>query len=134
MCGITGWADWTTDLRRRRPVVEAMTRTQIPRGPDAEGIWLGEHAALGHRRLAVIDIEGGAQPMSRTGRSGETAVITFSGEIYNFRELRAELRAAGWTFATRSDTEVLLTAYLEWGADLVTRLNGMYAFAIWDER
>ncbi|MBE1536761.1 asparagine synthase (glutamine-hydrolyzing) [Actinomadura algeriensis] len=134
MCGITGWVDWTLDLREQGPVITGMTRTQAPRGPDAEGTWLSHHAALGHRRLAVIDIEGGRQPMSRNGPGGEPVVITFSGEIYNFRELRAELRSAGWSFATRSDTEVLLTAYLQWGADLVTRLNGMYAFAIWDER
>ncbi|GGQ47424.1 asparagine synthase (glutamine-hydrolyzing) [Actinomadura coerulea] len=133
MCGITGWADWTRDLSRQGPVVTAMTRTQALRGPDDEGTWLSRHAALGHRRLAVIDIEGGRQPMLRNGHDGDPVVITFSGEIYNFHELRAELRSAGWSFSTRSDTEVLLTAYLQWGADLVTRLNGMYAFAIWDE-
>lgn len=134
MCGITGWVDWTRDLRRERAVITDMTRTQTPRGPDAEGVWLSRRAAFGHRRLAVIDIEGGRQPMARNGRHGEPVVITFSGEIYNFQELRTELRGAGWSFATRSDTEVLLTAYLEWGPDLVTRLNGMYSFAIWDER
>ncbi|MEV4003879.1 asparagine synthase (glutamine-hydrolyzing) [Actinomadura sp. NPDC049753] len=133
MCGITGWADWTRDLSTQGPVVTAMTRTQAPRGPDDEGTWLSRHAALGHRRLAVIDIEGGRQPMLRNGHDGEPVVITFSGEIYNFHELRERLRSAGWSFRTRSDTEVLLTAYLQWGADLVTRLNGMYAFAIWDE-
>ncbi|MFC5185560.1 asparagine synthase (glutamine-hydrolyzing) [Actinomadura harenae] len=133
MCGITGWVDRTRDLRRQLPVLSDMTRTQTPRGPDAEGVWLSRHAAFGHRRLSVIDIEGGAQPMLRTGRRGEQAAITFSGEIYNFRELRAELTSAGWTFTTRSDTEVLLIAYLEWGPDFVHRLNGMYAFALWDE-
>ncbi|WP_026416502.1 asparagine synthase (glutamine-hydrolyzing) [Actinomadura oligospora] len=134
MCGITGWVDWTRDLREQRPVISDMTRTQAPRGPDAEGVWLSAHAAFGHRRLSVIDIEGGRQPMLRTGRRGEQAVITFSGEIYNFQELRAELRSAGWTFDTRSDTEVLLVAYLEWGPDFVHRLNGMFAFALWDDR
>ncbi|RFU39908.1 asparagine synthase (glutamine-hydrolyzing) [Actinomadura logoneensis] len=133
MCGITGWVDWTRDLRRQRPVITDMTRTQSPRGPDAEGVLLFEHAALGHRRLAVIDIEGGAQPMTRTGRHGAPVAVTFSGEIYNFRELRAELGAAGWSFTTRSDTEVLLVAYLQWGRDFVHRLNGMFAFALWDE-
>ncbi|MFC4909668.1 asparagine synthase (glutamine-hydrolyzing) [Actinomadura gamaensis] len=134
MCGITGWFDPIRDLSQERPALSAMTRTQAPRGPDAEGLWLSARAALGHRRLAVIDIEGGRQPMARTGRGGGQAVITFSGEIYNFRELRDELASAGWSFRTRSDTEVLLTAYLEWGPELVHRLNGMYAFAIWDER
>src|SRR4051812_25614068 len=123
MCGITGWVDWTRDLQRQLPVISAMTRTQTPRGPDDEGVWLSRHAALGHRRLAVIDIEGGRQPMERTGPDGGQVVITFSGEIYNFGELRTRLRSAGWSFTTRSDTEVLLTAYLEWGPDLVTRLN-----------
>ncbi|OLT23236.1 asparagine synthase (glutamine-hydrolyzing) [Actinomadura sp. CNU-125] len=134
MCGITGWVDWTLDLRGQGPVITGMTRTQAPRGPDDEGTWLSRHAAFGHRRLAVIDVEGGRQPMTRNGPGGRPVVITFSGEIYNFRELRAELRSAGWSFGTRSDTEVLLTAYLQWGPDLVTRLNGMYAFAVWDEQ
>ncbi|MEU6884822.1 asparagine synthase (glutamine-hydrolyzing) [Streptomyces viridosporus] len=134
MCGIAGWVDWNQILKHREDVIAAMTETMAPRGPDAQGTWLSDHAALGHRRLAVIDIEGGRQPMVRTGRGGGQVVVTFSGEIYNFRELRAELRSHGAHFSTRSDTEVLLAAYLHWGADFVHRLNGMYAFALWDER
>ncbi len=134
MCGIAGWVDWKQDLTDRRQVVAAMTETLAPRGPDAQGIWISGHAAFGHRRLAVIDIDGGAQPMVRSADGGEPAVITFSGEIYNFQELRRELSGYGWSFSTRSDTEVLLTAYLHWGVDFATRLNGMYAFAIWDVR
>lgn len=111
-----------------------MTEAMAPRGPDAQEVWISPHAALGHRRLAVIDIEGGQQPMRRSVPGGGTAVITFSGEIYNFHELRSQLRSHGRDFTTHSDTEVLLTAYLHWGTDFVHRLNGMYAFAIWDER
>jgi asparagine synthase (glutamine-hydrolysing) len=110
-----------------------MTRTMACRGPDAEGIWLGRHAALGHRRLAVIDIVGGAQPMSVHTPAGEV-VLVYSGEAYNFVELREELRRAGERFETSSDTEVVLRGYLRWGEALADRLNGMYAFAIWDSR
>lgn len=122
MCGICGWVDF-----ERPPdgaTLAAMTRTMAHRGPDDEGQWLDSHAALGHRRLAVIDIEGGTQPMA------DGAVLVYSGEVYNFRELRRELPAC----TTRSDTEVVLRGYLAWGDDLPRRLNGMYAFAIWDPR
>ncbi|MFD0634897.1 asparagine synthase (glutamine-hydrolyzing) [Catenulispora yoronensis] len=132
MCGIAGWVDWERDFGgggEAAHVVRGMTRTLAPRGPDAEEVWVGGCAALGHSRLAVIDIEGGKQPMVR----GEVVVV-FSGEIYNFKELRAELAGLGWSFATRSDTEVLLTAYLQWGVEFASRLVGMYAFAIWDQR
>ncbi|MEV0911260.1 asparagine synthase (glutamine-hydrolyzing) [Streptomyces hokutonensis] len=134
MCGIAGWVDWRRDLTESGPVVERMTKTLVPRGPDAQEVWLSSHAALGHSRLAVIDLDGGRQPMVRADRAGGRAALTFSGEIYNFRELRTELRSHGWSFTTRSDTEVLLTAYLQWGLDFARRLDGMYAFAIWDER
>jgi asparagine synthase (glutamine-hydrolysing) len=140
MCGITGWAYWRgAEPERRRQVLAAMTERLAPRGPDASGVWLGEHAALGHRRLAVIDPSGGVQPMAAPrGDLGPLAeppaVLAFSGEVYNFRELRAELRGLGHRLSTDSDTEVVLHAYLEWGAALVDRLVGMYAFAIWDSR
>ncbi|MEU5697005.1 asparagine synthase (glutamine-hydrolyzing) [Actinosynnema sp. NPDC020468] len=134
MCGITGWVSYTDDLRRHAEVAGAMTETMAYRGPDDEGVWLSPHAALGHRRLAVIDIEGGRQPMAAPGDPGPPAVITYSGEVYNYRELRDELRRRGRRFHTDSDTEVVLNAYLEWGDGLVDRLNGIYAFAIWDTR
>lgn len=134
MCGIAGWVDWEHDLSGYRDVVAAMTTTMSCRGPDDGGTWITPRAALGHRRLAVIDIEGGVQPMAAPDPRSPVAVVTFSGEIYNFRELRAELTARGHAFRTRSDTEVLLHAYLEWGARCLPRLNGMFAFAIWDTR
>lgn len=132
MCGITGWIDWDRDLTRHRPTLEAMTATLANRGPDACGIHLTPQAGLGHRRLTVVDPEGGAQPMTR--RLGDRSfTIVYNGELYNTPEVRQELEALGHTFMTRSDTEVLLMAFIEWGADCLARLNGIFAFAVWDE-
>ena len=111
MCGIAGWVDWERDLTEERPTAESMTETMRCRGPDDGGLWLAPRAALGHRRLAVIDIEGGKQPMSHDD-DGAPVVLTYSGEVYNFRELRAELQAHGHRFRTRCDTEVVLRTYL----------------------
>ena len=133
MCGITGWISFDRDLTREQDTLEAMTQTMACRGPDAAGTWCDGPAALGHRRLAVIDVAGGAQPMSARTPEGEV-VLVYSGEAYNFVELREELRRAGERFETSSDTEVVLRGYLRWGEALADRLNGMYAFAIWDAR
>ncbi|MFC3455067.1 asparagine synthase (glutamine-hydrolyzing) [Amycolatopsis speibonae] len=133
MCGITGWVSFEEDLRNQRPVLDAMTATMSCRGPDAGGVWLDRHAALGHRRLAVIDLPGGVQPMSAATPAGEVALV-YSGEVYNYTELRKELRDKGHRFLTDSDTEVVLRGYLEWEAGVAERLNGMYAFAVWDSR
>jgi asparagine synthase (glutamine-hydrolysing) len=124
--------DWDRDLSQAQPTVRAMADTLACRGPDAAGLWLSPRAAFAHRRLAVIDVEGGKQPMLRARGAEPPSVLTFSGEIYNFPELRAELTALGHVFETRSDTEALLRAYLAWGPESVTRLNGMFAYAIWD--
>ncbi|MFD6157276.1 asparagine synthase (glutamine-hydrolyzing) [Nocardia sp. NPDC060256] len=136
LCGVTGWIDFDRDLRNHAGTLRAMTDTMIRRGPDSGDIWLSEHVAFGHRRLAVIDVDGGVQPMVVRDENGDVRiVITYSGEVYNFRELRAELTALGHRFTTtRSDTEVVLHAHLEWGAAAVERLNGMYAYAVWDAR
>lgn len=137
MCGITGWVDFHRDLTQHRETAERMVATMACRGPDAEGLWLRPRIALGHRRLAVIDISGGQQPMSTTETTSAgdpIAVLSYSGEVYNFTELRTELAAHGHRFHTRSDTEVVLRAYLQWGPGFVERLNGMFAFAIWDNR
>ena len=133
MCGITGWVGYSRDLRQERRTIDAMTETMACRGPDASGVWTDQHAALGHRRLAVIDIPGGAQPMSISTPNGDVAMV-YSGEAYNFTELRDELANAGHKFTTSSDTEVVLRGYLQWGDAVADRLNGMYAFAIWDSR
>ncbi|TCO57005.1 asparagine synthase (glutamine-hydrolyzing) [Actinocrispum wychmicini] len=133
MCGITGWVSYDRDLTREQPTIDAMTETMSCRGPDAAGTWVARDAALGHRRLAVIDIPGGTQPMSVSTPQGDVAMV-YSGEAYNFTELRAELEARGERFTTSSDTEVVLRGYLQWGEAVADRLNGMYAFAIWDAR
>lgn len=133
MCGITGWVSFDRDLTRERETLDAMTQTMACRGPDSSGTWVDRHAALGHRRLAVIDLPGGVQPMSVQTPNGPVTLV-YSGEVYNFAELRDELRQKGERFATTSDTEVVLRGYLHWGEALADRLNGMYAFAIWDAR
>jgi asparagine synthase (glutamine-hydrolysing) len=111
-----------------------MTKTMARRGPDAGGVWIDRHVGLGHRRLAVIDLAGGLQPM-RVEEEGRTIVsLIYTGEVYNFVELRDELKQLGHQFKTRSDTEVVLRGYLQWGDEVAERLNGMFAFAIWDVR
>ena len=136
MCGVTGWVDWEVDLRTRARTVQAMTDTLGCRGPDADGVWLSRHAALGHRRLAVIDPAGGRQPLAaERGAAAEEsprAVLSYNGELYNHRELRRELEALGHVFRSRSDTEVVLRAHLQWGAEAPARFNGIFAYALWD--
>ncbi len=132
MCGVMGWVDLSRDLSGERDLVSSMNQTVAHRGPDAEGVWLSHHVAMGHRRLAVLDLDGGRQPMINIGPAGEPCVLTFAGEIYNWRELRSELENLGHVFKTRSDTEVLLHAYIEWRDRSVDHLNGIFAFGIWD--
>ncbi|MDR3593056.1 MAG: asparagine synthase (glutamine-hydrolyzing) [Negativicutes bacterium] len=132
MCGITGWVDWEKDVAREPEVLQAMVGTLAVRGPDDSGLYFSRHAAIGHRRLSVVDLEGGKQPMLRS-RGDSIYVITYNGELYNTPELRRELMARGYLFSSTSDTEVLLQSYIEWGTDCVERLNGIFAFAIWDE-
>ncbi|MFD3750231.1 asparagine synthase (glutamine-hydrolyzing) [Streptomyces cyaneofuscatus] len=134
MCGLAGWVSYGRDLREYTRTASTMTETMVCRGPDAGGLWSSQHAVLGHRRLSIIDLEGGRQPMAVAEGSDDLPVITYTGEVYNFQELRKELRGLGHEFRTSSDTEVVLRAYLQWGADFAERLNGIYAFAIWDPR
>ncbi|MFF2407537.1 asparagine synthase (glutamine-hydrolyzing) [Streptomyces sp. NPDC058092] len=135
MCGIVGWVSFDRDLRAaaEAATLDAMTETMACRGPDDRGTWTVEHAGLGHRRLAIIDLPGGRQPMTVSTPEGDVALV-YSGEAYNFTELRTELTARGHRFRTGSDTEVVLHGYLEWGESVAERLNGMYAFALWDSR
>jgi asparagine synthase (glutamine-hydrolysing) len=128
MCGICG----VFDLRGAAVepgLVHRMAAALSHRGPDGEGFHIDGPIGLGHRRLSIIDLAGGAQPISN---EDDAIQIVFNGEIYNFIELRKELEAAGHRFKTRSDTEVILHGYEQWGADCVSRFNGMFAFAIWD--
>ena len=154
MCGICGFTQATDN---DMPTLKAMCDIMAHRGPDGEGQYIDDGIALGHRRLSLIDLEGGTQPMVRA--TGEHAahisspsrdangnpcssaedmaakgdyVIVFNGEIYNYRDLRAQLEAEGWEFERNSDTEVLLVAYLAWGEDMLDKLRGMFAFAIWN--
>ena len=108
-----------------------MTRALVHRGPDGEGYYSARGVTLGHRRLSVIDLETGSQPMTTAdGRY----TIAFNGEIYNFQELRKELESHGVRFRTKSDTEALLHAYARWGKSSLTKLVGMFAFALWDSK
>lgn len=132
MCGITGWVDFNSVLIGQSQLLQTMTDSLTHRGPDADGTWIDRHVALGHRRLAIIDLEHGAQPMIIKGRAGNTYAVSYCGEIFNFKELRSELQSLGYIFKTHSDTEVLLQGYVHWQEAVAERLNGMYAIAIWD--
>jgi len=129
LCGIVGIVNYSR-ASVAPPVLQAMTDAIAHRGPDGEGHWIEEGVGFGHRRLAIIDLSHLAhQPMiSHDNRY----VLSYNGEIYNFRELRAELKAMGYPFRSQSDSEVLLNAWAAWGVRVLDRLNGMFAFAIWD--
>ena len=130
MCGFVGFASAKHNAEEAKKTVKAMADLIAHRGPDGEGFYVDDRAALGHRRLSIIDLAGGAQPMFNEDGS---LVIVYNGEAYNFMELRGQLIAAGHTFATQSDTEVLLHGYEQWGKDLPAKLRGMFAFVIWDK-
>jgi len=134
MCGIAGWVSHDGDLKSHQDVITTMTKTMERRGPDAGGVWIDRHVGLGHRRLAIIDLAGGVQPMQAEELGQTTVSLIYTGEVYNFVELRDELKQLGHQFKTRSDTEVVLRGYLQWGEEVAERLNGMFAFAIWDVR
>ena len=133
MCGIAGWVGFDRDITSQRKIVEDMTTTMQYRGPDDAGTYVDTHVGLGHRRLAIIDLPLGKQPMNVRTPAGDVAIV-YSGEAYNYRELREELARLGHHFDTDSDTEVVLHGYLQWGSSVAERLNGMYAFAVWDGR
>jgi hypothetical protein len=134
MCGIAGWVDYERNLETRRNAVEAMTESISRRGPDTGEVWINGPAALGHRRLCVVDFEGGKQPMEAKENGETVACLSYSGEIYNAGRLRDQLKSYGHQFRTRSDTEVVLHGFLEWGDEVAERLEGIFAFAIWDLR
>lgn len=129
MCGIAGILTSDVDLREKRPLLEKMSATLKMRGPDADGMFIGRNIALIHRRLSVIDVENGAQPMY-FGKY----IIVYNGEIYNTSEVREELKAFGYKFDTHCDTEVVLKAYDKWKEESVKKLNGIFAYAIYDKK
>ncbi|MCM1237596.1 MAG: asparagine synthase (glutamine-hydrolyzing) [Ruminococcus flavefaciens] len=135
MCGIAGFFDAHTDFTRAeefyRQILGEMRMSLVHRGPDGEGIQLFPHCGIAHTRLAIIDLEGGAQPMSRTV-DGREFHIVYNGELYNTKELRRDLEAAGWQFYSDSDTEVILVSYLEYGEAFVNRLDGIFAIGIYN--
>ncbi len=131
MCGIAGWYDKNVEMRDARSILSAMSEALRRRGPDDDGIYTCGEIALVHRRLAVIDIENGRQPMTRKAR-GHDFTIVYNGELYNTEELRQELVGRGCIFETRSDTEVVLQSYITYGESCCEKLNGIFAFAVWD--
>ena len=131
MCGIAGFWNLRSGRPASRPVIEAMTRSLRHRGPDDEGFWIEGALALGMRRLRVVDLAGGHQPMPN---EDGTVQAVFNGEIYNHADLRRELESRGHRFRTRSDTEAIVHAFEEWGPGCVERFNGMFAIAVWEAR
>ena len=129
MCGIVGVMDLSGARPISRDLVSRMSETQVHRGPDESGLHLEPGLGLGHRRLSIIDLSTGQQPLFNEDRS---VVVIFNGEIYNYQELIPELVRAGHVFRTRSDTEVIVHAWEQWGEDCVKRFRGMFAFALWD--
>lgn len=130
MCGIAGFVH-VRSIPTDPAHIHAMAATLAHRGPDHEGFYQGSQCALASRRLAIIDVAGGNQPIEDSSRG---LVLVFNGEIYNYRELRSELISLGHTFRTDSDSEVLLAAHAQWGTDALSRLNGMFAVAIWNTK
>ncbi len=131
MCGIVGWIDFSRNVHKEHHKLEKMVEAVAHRGPDETGYWYDTHIGFGHQRLIVVDPEGGKQPMKEMVDKNRYVLI-YNGELYNTEDLRKELLKAGWTFHSHSDTEVLLKSYIEWGESHVEKLNGIFAFAIWD--
>lgn len=131
MCGIVGWVNFKSDLSNQIEVINKMADTIQHRGPDQASSWVNEHVAFGHKRLIVVDPEGGGQPMC-VERNNENYVLIYNGELYNTEDIRHDLFEEGWSFNSHSDTEVVLKSYLQWGEDCVERLNGIFAFAVYD--
>ncbi|HJV17722.1 MAG TPA: asparagine synthase (glutamine-hydrolyzing) [Bacillales bacterium] len=131
MCGVSGWIDFKRDIRLEKGIIEKMANTLAKRGPDETNIWTDINVGFGHKRLIVVDPAGGRQPMSKFAK-GNMYTICYNGELYNTEDIRKNLLTKGYSFKGHSDTEVLLSAYIEWAEDCVNFLNGIFAFAIWD--
>lgn len=132
MCGIAGWVNFSESLKSNSKIIKKMTDILERRGPDSEGIYESENVLLGHRRLIVVDPEGGEQPMIKI-INGNKYVLVYNGELYNTEELRKSLLEEGYFFDSYSDTEVLLMSYIAWGVNCIKKFNGIFAFAIYDE-
>lgn len=133
MCGIAGWVDFNRDLKKESPIILRMSETLRERGADASGIFITESAAILQRRLIVVDKNGGVQPMTIFGK-GQEYVIACNGGLFNAEELRRELIVLGYDFEGRSDVEVILNSYIEWGQNCLKKFNGAFAFAIWEKK
>ena len=131
MCGICGIIHPHHDQPISAELLSAMCKTIHHRGPDDEGVYIHKNVGLGARRLSIIDVAGGHQPLCN---EDGTLWIAYNGEVYNFQELRQELQSRGHVFKTRTDTETVLHSYEEWGEDFVQKLRGMFVAAIWDSR
>ena len=129
MCGIAGIVDIVSSRSICEETLSRMTATLVHRGPDGVGYHIDSGVGFGHRRLSIIDLAGGHQPLYNEDRS---VVVTYNGEIYNFHEIAKELKARGHVFRTHCDTEVIVHAWEEWGVECLQRFNGMFAFALWD--
>ena len=147
MCGIVGFVNFEKDITNSKNILINMNNTLSKRGPDEEGYYINNHVALAHKRLIVIDPEGGKQPMSASSNQSVSIdkpktnmlinynsnfIISYNGQIYNTNELRKTLEENDFTFDTHSDTEVLLKSYIFYGNDVVKHLNGIFSFAIWN--
>ncbi len=132
MCGIVGWVNCKENIKDYTNIVENMRETLSFRGPDSYGVETYIHAILGHRRLAIVDPTGGLQPMNKSINNKQYTIV-YNGELYNTEEVRKDLKDKGYAFSSYSDTEVLLMSYIEYGKDCVNRINGIYAFGVWDE-
>ena len=132
MCGIAGWVNFSESLKSNSKIIKKMTDILERRGPDSEGIYESENVLLGHRRLIVVDPEGGEQPMIKI-INGNKYVLVYNGELYNTEELRKSLLEEGYFFDSYSYTEVLLMSYIAWGVNCIKKFNGIFAFAIYDE-
>ena len=132
MCGIAGWVNFSESLKSNSKIIKKMTDILERRGPASEGIYESENVLLGHRRLIVVDPEGGEQPMIKI-INGNKYVLVYNGELYNTEELRKSLLEEGYFFDSYSDTEVLLMSYIAWGVNCIKKFNGIFAFAIYDE-
>ena len=133
MCGICGWLDFQLPMLNNAEVIKSMTKTLEKRGPDDYGYYIDNNVLFGHRRLIVVDPLGGKQPMIKFVHGNKYAIV-YNGELYNTEELRSQLIRYGFSFSSYSDTEVLLTSYIYWGVQCLEHFNGIFSFAIWDEK